>query len=547
VSQMVAALQLIAGTMRQSKDQTEAPRALEVAVRLIEQVPIDELDGEKRATYLATQHAVFSELTEILVADTKGTNAGWEAFSASERGRARSLRFATTQAEHATLEGAAVETSARYKELVRKLTDPTFQQSPEGELGDYIRKLATLVEDSPASAPAIEPARFVKQLARLDASFVEYAVGRTSMFAFVVNDGQLHVVRLGDSRKISAAAEELLERVRDDESAVADVQQSARALAELVLWPLREHLTRTRLVIVPDDSLHVVPFATLPWSGESGAELLVQRIEPVVVPSASFLDHPPLRAQGSARTLALFGDPIFQERDWRRKCLNAASTSPPLADGGRRSMPGWADRLPRLPATRDEVLSIAQVARGADPRVGIDTRLDCTATRTALHESIRTSPEILHIATHGYVDASRPRLSALALTREAADADDRSVFTLRDILDTKLSSRLVVLSACETSSGRLLPGEGVLGPAQAFLQSGAASVLASHWRVADEETAAFMQSFYRNLLAARMPAAAALRRAQLDRIAAGRTYHWAAFSLYGWPDISFGEEKKQLR
>ena len=81
----------------------------------------------------------------------------------------------------------------------------------------------------------------------------------------------------------------------------------------------------------------------------------------------------------------------------------------------------------------------------------------------------------------------------------------------------------------------------MLGPAQAFLQSGAASVLASHWRVADEETAAFMQSFYRNLLQARMPAAAALRRAQLDRLAAGRTYHWAAFSLYGWPDISFGE------
>jgi CHAT domain-containing protein len=108
-----------------------------------------------------------------------------------------------------------------------------------------------------------------------------------------------------------------------------------------------------------------------------------------------------------------------------------------------------------------------------------------------------------------------------------------------DILDTKLDSRLVVLSACETSRGRLLPGEGVLGPAQAFLQSGVGSVVASHWRVSDKETAAFMQSFYRNLLQQRLPAGAALRRAQLDQLSAGGDLHWAAFSLYGWPDISF--------
>ena len=104
------------------------------------------------------------------------------------------------------------------------------------------------------------------------------------------------------------------------------------------------------------------------------------------------------------------------------------------------------------------------------------------------------------------------------------DAGDQAIYTLMDILDTKLDSRLVVLSACETSRGRLLPGEGVLGPAQAFLQSGAASVLASHWRVSDKETAAFMQRFYRNLLEQHLPAAAALRRAQLEQLAAGPTF-----------------------
>src|SRR6202008_2843996 len=90
----------------------------------------------------------------------------------------------------------------------------------------------------------------------------------------------------------------------------------------------------------------------------------------------------------------------------------------------------------------------------------------------------------------------------------------------------KLNSSLVVLSACETSRGRLLPGEGVLGPAQAFLQAGAESVLASAWRIPDADTAPFMRTFYRYLLVEHLPAAAALRRAQLDSVRAGNSHDW---------------------
>jgi len=102
----------------------------------------------------------------------------------------------------------------------------------------------------------------------------------------------------------------------------------------------------------------------------------------------------------------------------------------------------------------------------------------------------------------------------------------------------RIKSGLVVLSACETSRGRLLPGEGVLGPAQAFLAAGAAAVVASYWRVDDLATSKFMQVFYRYLLAERLPAATALRRAQLETAATSTSHDWAAFSLYGWPDSS---------
>jgi CHAT domain-containing protein len=539
VGQMVAALQMLASAQRNSNQRDAAVRTLEVAVSLIEQVPIDELDGERRATYLATQHAVFVELTELLIADAQGESSTRAAFLASERGRARSLRFATSQAEDARLDRTSMQTSVRFEELVRKLAEPFAAEPTESGLRAHIDWLGKLADSGSMSAAPLDLSRLVSQLARLDASLIEYSAGADALFAFVLNDGQLRVVRLGDNRKVAAASEELYEAIRDPEAAPTDVRRASRELAELVLWPLRAYITRPRLAIVPDDSLHTVPFAVLPWSDSSQAELLIQRAELVVVPSAAFLDRPPSRAAQPARSLVLFGDPIFRERDWARECAGVAADPGVTALASTRAMSGWASSLPRLPATREEVLNIAQLARRANAANQVETVLGCAATRTALRKAVDASPEILHVATHGYVDAHRPRLSALALSRESDSGSDQALYTLMDILDTKLDSRLIVLSACETSRGKLLPGEGVLGPAQAFLQSGAASVLASHWRVTDKETAAFMQRFYRNLLEQHLPAAAALRRAQLEQISAGPALQWAAFSLYGWPDISF--------
>jgi CHAT domain-containing protein len=194
--------------------------------------------------------------------------------------------------------------------------------------------------------------------------------------------------------------------------------------------------------------------------------------------------------------------------------------------------------LPRLPGSRREVLAIAALAQKSAPSSRVSVHLGCEATPAALRSAAASSPDLLHIATHGYVDAFRPRLSALALTQESGATGGTSTIGLLDILNMRVGARLVVLSACDTSRGRLLPGEGVLGPAQAFLQSGAASVMASYWRIPDERTAPFMETFYRYLLADRLDAAAALRRTQLDFARDRMSHDWAAFTLYGWPDTS---------
>ncbi|MBK8810797.1 MAG: CHAT domain-containing protein [Acidobacteria bacterium] len=58
-------------------------------------------------------------------------------------------------------------------------------------------------------------------------------------------------------------------------------------------------------------------------------------------------------------------------------------------------------------------------------------------------------------------------------------------------------SKLVVLSACDTSGERLVEGEGATGIAQTFLAIGAPIVVAGGWKVDSDATAKLMTVFTR--------------------------------------------------
>jgi CHAT domain-containing protein len=538
LDQTVASLRLLAEGYRQLNQQERAARTLQTAVNLIEAVPIDELDGEKRATYLASQFAVFAELTDLYAsaADTSPAMASL-AFATSERGRSRSLRYAVTQAER-NVPSSGPLPAARHRKMLQDVVSLASTRAGAGQssLVDRLDEVASHEQEQQETP--FDQHQLTPTLNQLHATLVEYAVGRHDMFAFVINEQGLQVIRLGDRWKIATAAAELHDRLLDAESPQEDVRDSARRLAELVLWPISAKLSGQRLIIVPDDGLHTVPFNVLPWSASASDRLVLQHVEVSIVPSALFLTR--IRANSnqhaSALRIALLGDPVFRLADWHRECTDTFQNQATARTA--RAVSDWTESLPRLPGSRAEVQMIAHLTQQSRPASHIEVLLGCAAVPTALRRAATGHVDLLHIATHARVDSQRPRLSALALTPENRGDGTASAFGLLDILGLKLSSNLVVLSACETSRGRLLPGEGVLGPAQAFLQAGAGAVLASYWRVDDLVTSKFMQEFYRYLLAERLPAATALRRAQIEAAETSTSHDWAAFSLYGWPDSS---------
>jgi CHAT domain-containing protein len=102
-----------------------------------------------------------------------------------------------------------------------------------------------------------------------------------------------------------------------------------------------------------------------------------------------------------------------------------------------------------------------------------------------------------------------------------------------------LGTELVILSTCESGSGEIKTGEGLLSLRRAFRMAGAETVLASHWKVSDAATALMITEFVRRWRAGE-PRAQALRGAQLGLLKTkgsredySSPYFWAAFTLSG--------------
>ena len=99
----------------------------------------------------------------------------------------------------------------------------------------------------------------------------------------------------------------------------------------------------------------------------------------------------------------------------------------------------------------------------------------------------------------------------------------------------ELNADLTVLSACETATGKLTEGEGMLGLSRAFFGAAVPALVASLWPVADESTRILMELFYREMENGTRPAKA-LRHAQLTLMENKKYKHpfyWAPFIFIG--------------
>ena len=590
------ALSQLAYFRTENKEYAQAKPLFEEALQLVETIREKVRSPELRTAFFSQNQFIYHNYINLLVRlHSQDPQAGYDqmALQASERARARALLELLTESgaqirrgadadllkrEQTIRQALAKKTEALIREQSQTAPSPKAEATLQTEIDSltaaYQQLQEQLRQTSPHYAALTHPrpltAREIQaKIVSSDTALLEYALGPTRSFAWIVTPDSITTVELPKAAEIEQVARrayKLLAQPADpnrdlklapdhqNTTSSQELDQALSELSRLILAPVIPRLDRKRLLIVPDGVLHYIPFGalTVRASGSKAAPLLTH-FELVTLPSASALDV--LRTQTPnhlppSKNLLVVADPVFDASD--NRLLNRATDLPSpqrveeKTDRSRKlrlenakasvqavGISGESAHIPRLPGTRREAESILKLV----PKTKATQAFDFAASRSFFDRPDLDQFRLLHIATHGFVNSEHPELSGLIFSMVDQQGNDQNGFLLvPDVFNLKLNADLVTLSACQSGLGKEIKGEGMVGLTQGFLYAGTSRVLVSLWSVSDQATAELMKHFYHSLLVEKLRPAEALRRAQL-RLRQNKQwsspYYWAAFQLTG--------------
>ena len=349
---------------------------------------------------------------------------------------------------------------------------------------------------------------------------LEYFIGEKQSYLFKISPTQLTVEPIrftSDELEALDRMRKLISQPPDYETAEADFQAYLKDAHTLYLQLLAPALSKAtlpkQLVIVPDDLLSYLPF-----------ELLLSEAD-----RTDKIDY-----RASERSY-LFNDMTisydYSASLWR------TNQAPPNHQRALQPFAGFAPTFSESIASNDRVCTdnklyslkcSQQEVEAIRQAFGGDLFLGPQASKTSFQD-LAANYQILHLATHACIDEQNPMLNKIHFTDDYLSNYDLSTLAI--------NAELTVLSACNTGTGKLLEGEGVMSLARNFTQAGCPSTVMSLWSVNDCSTSRIMTHFYAHL-AAGQSKNEALQNAKLDYLKTASKmerspYYWAAFVQFG--------------
>ncbi len=335
-----------------------------------------------------------------------------------------------------------------------------------------------------------------------------------------------------------------------------------RSLYKILIKPALDKTGTSvnRLIIIPDGPLYYIPFGLL---RRGNGRILHESYQHTLIHSSIVWNilrsnrvkrkwRYPLLAVGNAiyrrgHSLDTNMTSIVMRRSYTMNALQSKN----------QSRGTETPDFPNLPGTAREVAAISKMVYGSERFSLPHTLTGIKANEDIISSMVKSGRirnyRVIHFAAHGMLVDNAPSLNALVLTmphiakrhnpKEYARYKAKYGKPLKDgflrldeIKTLRLNADLVVMSACETSLGKDISGEGMVGLPQAFLIGGSGNVIASLWAVDDAATGKLMELVYQNMINKKLPPAEALRQAQLKLRSNKKyssPYFWAAFSVYG--------------
>ena len=361
-----------------------------------------------------------------------------------------------------------------------------------------------------------------------DEALINYFLGDHDLFIYVITQNDFEVKKIS----IDSSFHQHFYLFKESLSQANITDQSSRKFNEYtstahyfyqqLIAPIAENIKRKDLIIVPDDQLALLPFEALLTSKPEASSGEDYGTLPYLV-----LTHN-IRYVNSSTLLVS----DFWKKDRTRSQIQALAFAPsfnidneskPLTiDSVRSSLKplGWNEK---------EIEKLMIHFEGSS-YFGED------ATEKIFKNQAKTY-DIIHIASHSLVDDKNPMYSKIAFAEDRKDTLNDGYLHTFELFGAQLKAEMVVLSACNTGSGKIQKGEGVMSLGYAFTYAGAPSVVMSHWQVNDKSTYLLMDKFY-GYLADGMTKSKALQKAKRALINNPNTeyahpYFWAAFVAYG--------------
>jgi len=278
---------------------------------------------------------------------------------------------------------------------------------------------------------------------------------------------------------------------------------------ENLIEPVEETFAGNRLIIIPDEEIAWLPFEAFLKDGPAQDKTDYEQLQYLI--------------RDYAFSYAYSSSLIFSRSKRSVRGAKVYAFSPDYGSNNISS-----ELIGELPGAEKEIGSISGRFRGKRYTGGEATE---TNFRIAAKE-----PAIFHLAMHSVADTVNSKYSWLAFDTETDTTEDGRLYNY-EISLMRIKSPMVVLSACNSGTGTLYHGEGLMSIARSFILAGASSVVRTSWEINDETSAKIITGFYNNLSLG-MHKNEALRRAKLDYLANSSPslsdpWYWAAYEVLG--------------
>ncbi len=410
-------------------------------------------------------------------------------------------------------------------ELSSTSKDSTKLAHYESKLFDIVRRQDSLTAILEKNYPKYYELKYKDELItvseiqqQLDdkTTVLEFFTTDSISYAFTISKNDINVHELS-TPKLTGHIETFRNGIISQN--IKTYTQKAHALYQSLIAPVKKNIIGDKLIIIPDNSLWHLNFELL----------LTQKPD-----SDNFATMPYMLGE-YAITYANSANLLFskfkpkESVDTLKECLafSFSDSTYTINTSATRfaSLRGTADDLP---GTREEIRAISNIIDGQYyyGSQAIETNFKKNAGQY----------NILHLALHGEVDNERPENSKLYFTKSNDTLEDNLLYS-HELFALDIPAELTVLSACNTGTGKIAKGEGIMSLGNAFQYAGTKSLLLTSWEASDKTTPVLMKNFYTNLKEG-MNKGEALQQAKLQYLQTANfneanPFYWGGFYLLG--------------